>query len=274
MKKESKLLIFYLSLVGTIFIVNYFIRIAIHPTKVDDPIYYISGSCVAVVFLFGYLLYSWKSDMHTFLKRFLFSIPFALCLLIFIHVMGYGNSRTMIAGLFVSLLLLFKTPDWKRHYAAILIPFFIFIILLKFVVLPLLYLSKSTEGSPLRVAVAFTSVTPILSFSMLYISKLLYKSAIEWRAILIRSIKFSIAVSVFFTMYLILTNVGNQVSLSLPVQLLLNTLLSISFLVIGYKFDLLLVERKKTTKKNRRSELHTELHEFYLNEREKLKRRN
>ncbi len=272
MKKESKLLIFYLSLVGTIYAVNYLIRIAIQPAKVDDPIYHISGVCVAIVFLFGYLLYSWKSDMHTFLKRILISIPFALILLVFIQVMGYGKQMTMLSVFLISLFLLFKTSDWKRHYAAILIPMFVFIILLKFVVLPLVDITKSTEGSVLRIAIAITSVAPILSFSSLYISKLVYTSTIDFKAIIIRSIKFSVVVSVFITMYFILNNIGNRVSLSLPIQLLLNTLLAASFLALCYKYDLLLIERKKTPKKRRISELQNELNEFYLNEREKLKK--
>ena len=266
MKKESKLLIFYLILVGTICIVNYLIRIAVHPVQANDPIYYISGSCVVVVFLFGYVLYSWKSNLSEFLKRVCISIPFALIFSVLAKTLGHDIYASLLAGMFISILLLLKTPNWKKHFVAILIPSSVFIILAKFYFTPRL---ESPEASFATTGLILFGIMLILSFLLLYSFKLLEQDKPpDLKAIMIRSVKFGVAISMFFVVYLVFEDVGDRLELSFPVHLFLNMLLTILFFVICYIFDLFLIERKKRSK---RSEIQDELNEFYLKERAKIK---
>jgi hypothetical protein len=264
--KDAKSLLFYFSIVVTIFIVNYIIS-TIHPSaKGNDPIFWWSGQCVTALFLLGYVLHSWKSNMSEFLKRIRVTIPFALMFLIFIKIMGFGNRGSITAGLIVCILLLFKTPNWKRHFAAILIPATIFIILFRFLLIPL----DRAEGSLLEVTFYVTCIMPILSFFLLYMSKLEHAETPALRPILVRTVKFSIAVSLFFAAFLILSDFFDKQEISLPIQILVSSLLTIFFAGVCYKFDLFLVERKK--KKNRVDELHEELEGLYLEEKVKIKK--
>ena len=267
--KESTSLKLYLFIVATIFIVNYIIHLIYPSVKASDLIFWWSGQCVITVFLLGYVLHSWKSDISEFLKRIRVTIPFALVFLIFIRITGHGSLRSIFAGLFVCILLLFKTPNWKRHFTAILIPVIISVILLKFLVIPLHNLDMPAEGSFLMTTFYVACFVPIVSFLSLYMSKLEPAETPHLKPILVRTIKFTIASEIFFATFLVLDDIGNKKGLSLSFQLVINSLLAICFLVICYVFDLSLIERKK--KKNRSSELQKELNDFYLEQQAKRK---
>lgn len=223
MKQESKVLTFFLSLAGAIYFTNFLVRLIIHPAKANDPIYYETGLCIAILFLLGYFIYSWKYDLYGFLKRIILSIPFTTGLLMFIIIMGYGNRTSIIAGIWISVLLLFKTSSWKSHYAAILVPIFILFFLSKFVLSSLLDPHNPKEDNLLRVVAAMACYIPLLNFYLLYLSKLVYNSPIKWNMILSRSIKFGFAVVLSFVLYVILNDLGDRFSISLPIQLLLNS---------------------------------------------------
>ena len=182
----------------------------------------------------------------------------------------YGNLGSITAGWIICVLLLFKTSSWKRHFCAILIPASIFIILFRFLLIPSYDLEGPAEVPFLRAVVLIVSFTPISSFFLLYVSKLVHTETPDLRAILIRTVKFSIAVILFFAAFLILRDFGYKQGISRPVRLLFISLLAICFLVICYIFDCSLIERKK--KGNRISELRNELNDFYLEERAKIKK--
>ncbi|MHC5061515.1 MAG: hypothetical protein ACYTFK_10590 [Planctomycetota bacterium] len=267
--KESRAIAFYLIIFVTIFILNYIISIIYPTAKANNPIAQAIHASV-IVFLLGYVLYSWKSNMSGFLKRIRATIPFALMFLIFIRIMGYGSFGSTTAGLIVCISLLLKTLNWKRHFAVILIPASISIILFKFFMVPLVDLDCSREEAMLRTTFHVAYFVSIFNFFSLYISKLVHAETPDLRAILIRTIKLSITVGLFFAAFLILNDVGDKKRISLPIQMAVNFLLPICFLVICYIFDISPVERKK--KKNRISELRSELNDFYLEERAKIKK--
>ena len=248
MKKESKLLIWYLFLVGAICIVNYIIRITIHPAKVNDPIYYKSGGCIVTLSLLGYILYVWKSDTPELLRRLIRAIPFVLMFLVLIKATGIKIFWSIALGVMLCLFLLFKTPNWKKHFLALLTPAFLSLIFLKFFIIPFHESQDISFAKPILLGVGFVL---LYSFPALYLSKLGPTKTPDLKPILVRSIKFDVAVSLFFAAFLFLNGPGNRLSLSpsSPVRLLMSIFLSILFLFICYKFDILLVERTKTSKK-------------------------
>lgn len=271
--KDVKSLLFYYSMVLTIYAVYYIIRIIYPASRHNDLIYHLAGICVITFFLFGYLFYSWKSNIAEFLKRIRLAAPFALMFLVLIAIVGHGNIRNISSGLLICILLLLKTPNWKQHFSVILIPASIIVILARFLLIPLMDFDNSSEGVLLRVAFSFACFISIFNFYSLYISKVIEDDIPDLKAILVKSIKFSITLSLFLAAVLALLVIGDKQGISLPMQILANSLLAISFLVISYKFDLSLIERKKSKKENRISELHDELNDFYQEELKRTKRK-
>jgi hypothetical protein len=197
-----------------------------------------------MLFLLGYLLYSWKSNFSEFLKRIRIAIPFGLAFLILIKVLGFEN-RVMVAGLFICLLLLLKTSNWKTHFWAVLIPASIFIILTKFLLIPILDPGNPHEIGYLGEFLCYISIMPVVSFFLLYMSKVEESETPDIKAILVRSVKFGIAICILLEAT---TFIGIRREISLPTGLIANSLLSILFLVFCYKYDLFLIERKKDSK--------------------------
>ena len=269
--KDAKSLLFYFSIVLTIYVVNYIISI-IHPSaKGNDPIFWWSGQCVIALFLLGYVRFSWKSNMAELLKRVRFAIPLALIVSIFTIIMRFDSFIGMTAGLFTFILLLFKTSNCKQHFSVIMTLALASVIMLKF--LQILFPADGGQMTYplLRSTLLLACCLPILNFLSLYMSKLLKAETPALRPILVRTVKFSIVVSLFFAIFLILSDIGDERGISLPIQILVSSLLSIFFLVICYIFDLSLIERKKKPK-NIINELHEELEDFYLEEKAKIKK--
>ncbi len=264
--KKTKLIVYSLLLLVTIFVFEAIAK-RLDSEWGNNPIERLSGMYIAIVFFLGYELYSWKSNLSEFLKRVFISIPFAILFSILAKVLGYDIYQSLLAGMFISILLLLKAPNWKKHFAAILIASCAFIISAKFYFAPL---DESQEISFPKQGLIFWGFMLTLSFFLLYISKVLNTFKPDLKAILIRSVKFSITVSLFFAAFLILNDFSDKQGISLSIQILANSLLSICFLVICYIFDLSLIERKK--KKNRISELRNELNDFYLEKRAKIKK--
>lgn len=109
-------------------------------------------------------------------------------------------------------------------------------------------------------------------FYSLYISKVIEGNIPDLKSILVRSIKFSIAISLFFAAFLFLLDLGDKQKISPLMAALAVPLLAIFFLVICNKFDLSLTKRKKSKEENRISELHDELNDFYQEALKKTKR--
>ena len=128
MKKDSKLVAWYLFLLGVIYIVNYFIKTFIRPSEPNASIYYKSGAFVVICSLLGYILYAWKCDFPELLKRFARAIPFALLFSVLVQTLEIARFWAVALGIMLCLVLLFKTPNWRQHFFAILIPAYLFII--------------------------------------------------------------------------------------------------------------------------------------------------
>jgi hypothetical protein len=282
MKKNAQLL-YFIALYFSIFTANICTKM-LFPQWAKGSNGSIPGAVVITLFLLSYALYSWKRDLSGFLKRFYISVPFSLVFMLFgltlclIEPLPAASGKPMIffAGAAVCILLLFRTPNWKQHFLAILGPAFLFMMLSKFFLMPFVELrgtSLATSLMEIKAALSWAGSMAILSFFLLYLSKLSDQDkAPDLKAILIRSLKFSIALVFLMVILLWMNRLGNKQELSFPFQFLLHTLLAISFFAICYKFDFLLIEQKKNPKKNRRHELQKELEELYLEERAKIKR--
>lgn len=266
----KKVLVYAVFLFITIFVFEAIAK-RFDPEWGNNPIEQLSGMYIAIIFSWGFELYSWKSDLSEFLRRVYISIPFAIMFSVLVKVLGYDFYQSLLAGMFISILLLLKTPDWKKHFVAILIASCVFVIVAKFFFMPwdgLQVISFAKQG------VIFFGFILTQSFFLLYLAEVFKQAKTpDLKPVIMRSVKFSLFISIFFALYLTSNHIGNRLELNLPVQLFINTVIAILFLLIGYRFDLLLVERKKWPKKRSRiSELHNELNEFYFKEREKTQK--
>lgn len=268
--KKALIYVYALFLLGTIFIFETIAK-SLYPEWGGNPAERSSGMVIAIVFFLGYELYSWKSNLSEFLKRFLISIPFAMMFSVFAKMLGCDIYQSLLAGTFISILLFMKSPNWKKHFAVILTASCVFIVSAKLYFAPLDELQKFSFA---KQALIFLGFMLTLSFFLLYLPKLLeQKKSPDLKEIVVRSVKFSITVSLFYALYLVCQYMGKRLEFNLPTQIFLNTIIAVIFLLIGYKFDLLLVERKKCTKKrNRSDQLQNKLNEIYLEERAKAKR--
>lgn len=270
MTKKTIFIIYSLLLFVTIFIFETVAK-RLDPKWGNHPIERLSDMYVAVIFYLGYVLYLWKFNLPEFLKRLSISIPFAMMFSIFIKVLGYDIYWSTLAGMFCSIMLLLKTTNWKKHFVVVLIASCVFSLF------GTLFFSYSGELQVISFAYQgfiFLGLVLTFSFLLLYLAKIVKEERVpDIKAIFIRSLKFSVALSLFATACNVSIYFGLRLSLPHSIQLPLNTLLTILFLVVCFRFDLLLIERKKRPKKrSKRDELRDELNEFYLNEREKLKK--
>ncbi len=241
MKKKTIFIVYSLILFVTIIIFETVAK-RLEPKWGNNPIEQLSGMYIAAIFYLGYVLYSWKSDLPEFLKRFSISVPFGMMFSVFIMVLGYDIYWSTLAGMFCSILLLLKTANWKKHFFIIIVSSCVFSIF------GTLFFSYSGELQVISFAYqGFLLLCFVLTFSflLLYLAKIVKEERIpDLKVIFIRSLKFSIALSLFFFVYLVL-NFYDRLSLPFSVQLPVNTLLAILFIAIAYKFDLFLIEQKK-----------------------------
>lgn len=282
MKKDARL-IYWIALYIALFAANTTVKV-LFPQWAKGSNERIPGAVVINLFLLGYAIFSWKHDLSGFLKRFYISIPFSLVFMLFGLTlcsieplpMALGEPFILLSGLVVCILLFIKTPNWKQHFLVILIPACLFVTFSKFFLMPFIELrgtSLVTSFTEIKATIGWGGIIASLSFLLLYLSKLsMHDKTPEIKAILIRSLKFSIALFVLMIVYLSTNRFGDKQNLSFPFQLLLNALLAISFFAICYRFDFLLIEQKKNPKKNRRRELKNELEEVYLEACAKAKR--
>jgi len=246
MKKKTIFIIYSLILFVTIIIFETVAK-RLYPKWGNNPIEQLSGMYIAVIFYLGYILYSWKSNLSGFLNRLSISVPFGMMFSVFIMVLGYDIYWSTLAGMFCSLLLLLKTTNWKKHFVIIMVSSCLCGIF------GTLFFSYSGELQVISFAkqgLLLMGVVLIHSFLLLYLAKTVKEEKIpDVKVIFIRSLKFSVALSLFFFVYLVL-NFYDRLSLPFSVQLPVNTLLAILFIAIAYKFDLFLIEQKKLSKNN------------------------
>lgn len=265
--KEDKSLIFFCGCVLTILGVNYILGITLPNSSYKDLIMEMVSSCIILLFFSGYLLYSWKSNMAELLKRVRLAIPLAVIVSIFAIIMKFGTYLGIIGGLFTFFLLILKAKNRKQHFTVIMT-----LALTSVIVLKLDQILLPDEGGQmtylfLRIVLTLACSMLILVFFLQYMSKLLKTDILDIRAILIKSLKLTIAIIVLFIAFHILSDFGGERGISLTIRILASSLLSICFLVICYKLDILPYERKK----NKINELQEELNDFYLEEKAKLK---
>jgi hypothetical protein len=245
MTKKSIFIIYSLLLFITIFTFETIAK-RLDPKWGNNPIERLSDMYVAVLFYLGYVLYLWKFKLSEFLKRLSISIPFAMMFSVFVKLLGYDIYWSTLAGMFCSVMLLLKTTNWKKHFVVILIAS------CAFSIFGTLFFSYSGELQVISFAYQgfiLLGLVLIFSFLLLYLEKTVKEERLpDLKAIFIRSLKFSIALCLFFFVYLVL-NFYDRLSLPYSVQLMVNTLLSILFLVVCYRFNLLLIERKELSEK-------------------------
>ncbi len=262
----------YIILVIAIVAVNIIIKITVHPPGVNNPIYYRSGACIVGIYLLGHVLYAWKSNLSELFKRALFAVPFALIFSVLAYFVWGKYFWSIMLGAILFLFLLLKAQNWKQHFFVILIPAYLCLPFLKYLWMPfpesqnMMYLYS-------RSVLIFSGFIILYSFTAHYLTKLEQTESPDLKNIFIRSMKFNIAVILSFFSYLLVDYISNQLHVDFTVQLSVNILLSILYLAIFYRYDLFLDENSGRLKKeNKIKKLENELHEFYMNERQKLQK--
>lgn len=268
-KKESTEWLWFFSVYATVWITEYILRSVYH-FRGDDPIYRRVAMCVVAIFILGYMFYLWRADLAGFLKRVLIAVPFALTFAIFM-IMVTRTLVSILFGLPMYGLLLFKTPSWKQHFSVTLVLASILVVALKFsysMLNPLI----PQEMWLYQNFFPMVSIVFIGFFYGLYLRKVGDGETIDLHAIFIRILKFVAVFSFYTAAWLTLQQFDERYRISLSTNLIASGVLTIVFLVICYLFDLFPIERKKKTKKKSKlDELQSQLNDVYLKEREKSK---
>lgn len=261
---ESMQWLCFLAIYGILFAVDYILGSVFH-LRYKDLAYHLTFVCIMIAASFGYLLYLWRTDLPGFLKRIFIAVPFALLYAAFVIIITKALVGSVFA-LTVYFFLLYKTPSWKQHFSITLACAFTLSLALKF--------SSEIITSPDKYGVSFYwEVIPIaiiifiVYFYGSYLRKVQNGGTICLRPIFIRIFKFTCAFCIYFATWLALQRFCKYHQVSLPVNLVVSSVLTIAFLVICYLFDLMLIERKK--KKSKLGELQNQLNNFYLKENEK-----
>ena len=243
-------------------------RTILSDVRYGDPIeIWVMGS-VTVIFSLGLMLYLWRPDLSGFLKRVLVAIPFALLFAVFMIILT-GTLATSVFALSVYLFLLYKTPNWKQHFSVTLILASILAVALKFSYAMLNPLIPK-EVSIYRNFFHMVSIVFVVFFYGSYLRKVKDGETVNLRVILIRMVKFITVFSLYTAAWLSLQHLSNRYRISLSINLIVSSVLTIVFLAIIYLFDLMPIERKKKTKKKSKlDELQSQLNNVYLKERGK-----
>ena len=266
-KKESTEWLWFFSVYATVWITEYILRSVYH-FRGDDPIYRRVAMCVVAIFILGYMFYLWRADLAGFLKRVLIAVPFALTFAIFM-IMVTRTLVSILFGLPMYGLLLFKTPSWKQHFSVTLILASILAVALKFSY-AMLNPPIPQETSIYRNFFHMASIVFAAFFYGIYLRRVRECKTVDLRGVLIRTLKSGIAFSLYTVAWLTLQQFDESYQISLPTNLTISSVLLIVFLAIVYYFDLMPIERKKKTKKKSKlDELKSQLNDFYIEERKK-----
>lgn len=248
-RRESISFLIGVGCVLTVIGLNYILRMILPDNSYKARITYLADLAIVILFLSGYMLYSWKSDMAEFLKRTCLAIPLALTVLLFAMLL-FGhisiNVGLIDGGLFIFFLLLLKTPDRKQHFTVIITLALTALMIVKFS--QFLSPAEGEKDSFLRIALSFVCAAPIVCFFSFYISKAIKGQQFAISSIVFKALKFSIVVSVFFLLFMAWIVFCMERGISFPIQILVSTLLSILFAGVCYRFDFFPIKRKKNKK--------------------------
>ena len=165
-KNENVSLLIGVGCVLSIIGVNYLLGIILPNNSNKSLITYLADLVIAVIFLCGYLLYFWKSDLEELFKRIRVAAPLALAVLVFARILFANISINVIGiingGLYMFFLLLLKTPDRKQHFTVIMTLALTAIIILKF--LQVLSPAEGEEASFLKMVLPFACTMPMVCF--------------------------------------------------------------------------------------------------------------
>lgn len=228
-----------------------------------DPIHIWVMISVTVTVWFAYMLYFWRMDLSGFLKRILIAVPFALTFATFVVIIT-GTLASSAFALSVYLFLLYKTPNWKQHFSVTLILAFILALALKCSYAMLDSLNPE-EVSIYHNFFHMPSVVVVGFFYAIYLRKVKEGRIADLREVLVRTLKSAGAFCLYFAVWLAFQELTERYQISLPMNLVLSSVLTIVFLVAIYLLNLMPVERnRKTKRRSELGELQRELDDFYL----------
>ena len=209
----------------------------------DHPIYYRTVTYIAAIFWFIYLLKTWKSEMLTFSKRLLVSLPIALGLAIFGRILSMSNSGALHFALYAYCLLLCKAANWKQHFAVIIILFVLIAMFGKFMLTP--FHTATGVPSLLSASLVLICYISILMFSGHYLKTLIKNGIVDFRTITVSTVKYTAWISGFVILFFIGSELADRYDVPFPITFGLSCILSVGFLLLGYILKLFPEERHK-----------------------------
>jgi hypothetical protein len=188
------------------------------------------------------MFWSWRNAKIEFIKRCILAVPFALSLAIIAKLAGFETGFSICLSIALFIILLFKTGNWKMHFAII----YPTALLLTFL---LVYVGRGDRTIYKAYIVAAIGI-PVIMFHVAYSSAVARKEPIKISSLFAKSIKF--AVVLILTLYLLLWslklcrhyNLGFPVSFSISVLITAGFLGFCKFFNIKSPADLSMLERK------------------------------
>lgn len=203
---------------------------------------------ISYLFIIVYLLYTWKNKFEL-VKRCILAAPFAPLSSIVFKVVGFETHFSILVGIGIFLFMVIKIDDWKRHFVITLlaaVPFAFLLVLLRW-----RDSNEYLEISEYKVYVIFGLTLPFIVFYAAYLSIIDLQKTVVLRPLAVRSLKFTVALILFFSLFVMSEKFCRHYQLGLAISLMISILISLCFVGVCYVFKIGLSESPGSQKDNK-----------------------
>ncbi|MHC4706569.1 MAG: hypothetical protein ACYS8I_05730 [Planctomycetota bacterium] len=209
--------------------------------QMDDPIAF-GTACSFFIIL---LLWSWWKEKAEFIKRCILAAPFGPLFFIVSRIIGFDMVLSIYAGIFIFLLLVIKTANWKQHF---------FITLITAGILTTLVASlKHDDRNVYKGYTIFALAFPFVIFYAAYLGAIGLQKTIRLRHIAVKSIVLSGALLLVFTLLLISHFSFRHHRFGFWISFMISVLLSLCLLGFCYRFKISLSDSSVSNKNDEKT---------------------
>ncbi|MCJ7691945.1 MAG: hypothetical protein MUO22_00825 [Sedimentisphaerales bacterium] len=194
--------------------------------QMDDPISFGIGFSFFIILL----LWSWRKEKAGFIKQCILAVPFGPLFFIVSRIIGFDIVLSIYAGIFIFLLLVIKTANWKQH-------FFITLITAGILTAFVAYL-KHNEQNLYKGYTIFALAFPFVIFYAAYLGALGSQKTIQLRHLAVTSLMLSGALLLVVTLFLISYFSFRSHRFGFWITFMISVLLSLCLLGFCYHFKI------------------------------------
>ena len=190
-----------------------------------------------------YSIWSWKDKRELF-KRYVLALPFSLLTVVLLSLTVLDLSSSSGMGVLMFILLTIGKENSKQYFVVRLVTGAILISLLAI----LITLIKNTMGMPLnespksmKIYTAFVVTGLVIAALVFYETYCTLSSRSEkvskWRPVIVRSVMFAGAISLFFAVFIISDNLCERFNIGFWISFAISVLIALGFLGVCKLFN-------------------------------------